>query len=112
MERALSEHAQGVNEHIFTRISDCFINGNMKMTVAKMFAKDLYAHKNCSREYSRIPEDKPFDDDYVPPAPIKVLLFQRCVPCVDRIISSGDFCTMSELVEFALSLMKDGEELV
>ena len=42
---------------------------------------------------------------------IKRVLFNRTLPYIDSLLEKGECCTMSDIVEFALSLLEEGEVL-
>ena len=59
-----------------------------------------------------------YERDVKPELPIKLaitniksLLFSRTVPYTDKLLARGERCTMSDIVEFASSLLEVGEVL-
>ena len=42
---------------------------------------------------------------------IKQVLFAHAISYIDKLLAKGEFCAVSDVVEFALSLLEDGEVL-
>lgn len=61
------------------------------------------------RKYER--DVRPEKLERQPMTKMKHVLFTRAVPYIDKILMSGDCCTMIDIVEFALSLLEEAEVL-
>ena len=61
------------------------------------------------RKYER--DVKPITQERIAPTNIKHVLFTRALPYFDKILMRGECCTMTDIVEFALSLLKEVEVL-
>ena len=99
-------------DDVFIRIADR-LTDNEDDSVISVVSADLYCHNLCRQNYMRKYERdiKPETKEKSAISNIKRTLFTRALPDIDRMLKKGDCCTMSEIVDYASSLLEEGEVL-
>lgn len=99
-------------DEVFTRIADR-LQEDECASVKSVVSADLYCHNLCRQNYMRKYERDVKSEAKEKPAitNIKRVLFTRALPYIDRLLAKGECCTMSDIVEFASSLLEEGELL-
>ena len=99
---------------VFTRIADR-LKDDVDSSVKSVISADLFCHHICRQNYMRKYEREHVLKADVLKKPaitnIKHELFTRAVPYIDTILAKGECCSMSDIVQFALSLLEEGEVL-
>ena len=99
--------AKFFHDEVYTMIADL-----QKSSI--LIQADLFAHKTCIRKYLvRFDREQTKNDktDTLPKINVKKLLFERAVGSIDQLLQEGKCCTISELVDFLMGFLEDGEEL-
>jgi hypothetical protein len=99
-------------DEVFIRIADR-LKDDEDGSVKSVVSADLYCHNLCRQNYMRKYERdiKPEAQKQSAISNIKLMLFTRALPYIDRMLAKGDCCTMSDIVEFTCSLLEEGEVL-
>ncbi len=110
--KKLIEAASLNKDDVFTRIADR-IKENEHDSVKSVLSADLYCHNLCRQNYMRKYERDMKTEELEKPAISnnKHVLFTRTLPYIDNILANGECCTISDIVEFATSLLQEGEVL-
>ena len=105
--QSLLDAAKFMQDEVYTRIADL-------ETTSILIAADIYVHKNCIRNYIR-KYDRRLSDNRERGESTKIslkrTLFNRALPSIDLLLHEGKCCTLSELVNFLLGFLQQGEEL-
>ena len=99
-------------DHVYTTIAER-LRDTDDNTVNSVAAGDFYCHKACYNRYVKPPEDSESKHESAQSKvqSLKIILFQRAIPYINKILESGDCCTMSDITEFTNSLIEEGEVL-
>lgn len=110
--KKLIDAAKHFQDDVFTRVADR-LSDNEDNSIKSVISADLYCHNTCRQNYLRQYERDIKCD--VPEKPaiinIKRVLFNRTLPYIDNLLAKGECCTVSDIVEFASSLLEEDEVL-
>lgn len=106
---AAAKHNQ---DAVFTRIADR-LKDDEDGSIKSVISADLFCHNLCRQNYMRKYERgiKAKALEKLTITNIKQVLFARALSYIDKLLAKGECCTVSDIVEFALSLLEEGEVL-
>ena len=108
--KKLIDAAKHYHDEVFTRIADR-LREDEGSSVKSVVSADLYCHNLCrqnyTRKYERSIKAEALETSAI--TNIKHTLFTRAIPYIDKLLVNGECCTMSDIVEFASSLLEEGE---
>ena len=106
----LAKAALFFKDGLFTRIAD-LISDSDSQTVSAIRSADLYCHKSCYDGYVNDHQSKSKSSTKPPKVNLKRAIFKRAYPKLVQMIKSKGIYTMSDLLEFTLNYLGEGEEL-
>ncbi|KAH3840205.1 hypothetical protein DPMN_113650 [Dreissena polymorpha] len=101
--------ARHFQDEVFTKVADR-LSINQEECMKSVIYADLYCHNTCLQSYLG-KFDRNFKSTVKSDNNIKRVLFNRILPYIDNLLAKDECCAMSDIVEFALRLLEEGEML-
>ena len=98
---------------VFTRVADR-LRDDEDQCISSFLSADFYFHKECIKSYlityDRVTENKN-ENESLKDYKLKRVLFCRALAYFDNLLENGEYCSITDAVGFAMSLLEEGEVL-